>query len=127
MWLTSQCRAARSTARPWPLSASWPGNRCRAKEIDGEADMLDERLTFENPLTAEAGMIVDRTSQPREVAKLPQDLVLVSADNHIELTEDIFYERFPADRRQAAPRVWFDRYWRVGFPDSMQAYPESAD
>lgn len=89
--------------------------------------MLDERLTFENPLTSDAGMIVDRTSQPREAAKLPQDLVLVSADNHIELTKDIFYERFPANRRDAAPRVWFDRYWRVGFPDSMQAYPESAD
>lgn len=89
--------------------------------------MLDERLTFENPLAADAGMIVDRTGQPRETAKLPADLVLVSADNHIELTEDIFYERFPAELREAAPRVWFDRYWRVGFKDAMQAYPESAD
>lgn len=89
--------------------------------------MLDERLTFENPLAADAGMIVDRTGQSRDSAKLPADLILVSADNHIELTEDIFYERFPAERRNAAPRVWFDRYWRVGFKDAMQAYPESAD
>ena len=89
--------------------------------------MLDERLTLENPLAADAGMIVDRVGQSRDSAKLPADLILVSADNHIELTEDIFYERFPAERRDAAPRVWFDRYWRVGFKDAMQAYPESAD
>jgi predicted TIM-barrel fold metal-dependent hydrolase len=89
--------------------------------------MLDQPLTFENPLAADAGMIVDRVGQSRDTAKLPADLVLVSADNHIELTEDIFYERFPTELRGAAPRVWFDRYWRVGFKDAMQAYPQSAD
>ncbi|KAA0107709.1 amidohydrolase [Mycolicibacterium sp. P1-5] len=77
-------------------------------------------------MAANAGMIVDRTSQPRDAKNLP-DLTLVSADNHIELTEDIFYQRFPARLRDKAPRVWFDRYWRVGFRDDMQAYPDTAD
>ena len=89
--------------------------------------MLDDPKTFENPLAADAGMIVDRDPQSPPKATLPEGLVLVSADNHIELTEDIFYENFPADMREAAPRVWFDKYWRVGFPDAMQAYPTGVD
>ena len=56
-------------------------------------------------------------------AKLPKGLTLVSADNHVELTEDIFYQNFPARLRDAAPRVWFDKYWRVGFKETMEAYP----
>jgi predicted TIM-barrel fold metal-dependent hydrolase len=51
----------------------------------------------------------------------------VSADNHIQLTEDIFHDSFPARLRTAAPRVWFDGYWRLGFRDSAKAYPVGVD
>jgi predicted TIM-barrel fold metal-dependent hydrolase len=78
-------------------------------------------------IVLDAGMIVDRTPQPVEHAQLPAGLSIVSADNHIEVTEDFFYERFPARLRDKAPRVWFDKYWRIGFKESMQAYPTGVD
>lgn len=89
--------------------------------------MVNERLSFESAVAADAGMIVDRDPQTPDTATLPAGLVLVSADNHIELTEDIFYRSFPEHMRDSAPRVWFDKYWRVGFPDAMQAYPTGVD
>jgi predicted TIM-barrel fold metal-dependent hydrolase len=89
--------------------------------------MLDDHRTFANPVAADAGMIVDRSPQPPDPARLPAGLVLVSADNHVELTEDIFFQNFPENMRPAAPRVWFDKYWRVGFPDALQAYPTGVD
>jgi predicted TIM-barrel fold metal-dependent hydrolase len=85
--------------------------------------MLEERKRFESRAAADAGMIVDREPQPLRDVKLPKGLTLVSADNHIELTEDVFYQKFPARLRDAAPRVWFDKYWRVGFKETMEAYP----
>jgi predicted TIM-barrel fold metal-dependent hydrolase len=85
--------------------------------------MLEEHKTFESRVAADAGMILDRQPQPLREAKLPKGLTLVSADNHVELTEDIFYQNFPARLRDAAPRVWFDKYWRVGFKETMEAYP----
>ncbi len=30
-----------------------------------------------------------------------------SADNHISLAEDIFYQRLPASMRESAPRIWY--------------------
>lgn len=89
--------------------------------------MVGERLSFESTVAADAGMIVDRRPQAPDPAVLPAGLVLVSADNHIELTEDIFHTSFPPEMRESAPRVWFDKYWRVGFPDAMQAYPTGVD
>ncbi len=76
---------------------------------------------------ADAGLIVDRQAEPLDRAALPAGLALVSADNHIEVTKDIFHECFPAGLRDLAPRVWFDKYWRIGFRDSIEAYPEGVD
>ena len=89
--------------------------------------MLEEHKTFESRAAADAGMIVDRQPQALCKAKLPKGLTIVSADNHVELTEDIFYQNFPARLRDAAPRVWFDKYWRVGFKASMEAYPTGSN
>jgi predicted TIM-barrel fold metal-dependent hydrolase len=80
---------------------------------------------FANPVAADAGCIVDRKPQP--VAGLPAGATIVSADNHIEITEDIFYERLPKDLREAAPRVWFDKYWHVGFKGDLEAFPVGFD
>ncbi len=46
---------------------------------------------------------------------LPAGTQVFSADNHISLSEDIFYERFPASRKDEAPRVFFqDGSWTLG-------------
>lgn len=46
---------------------------------------------------------------------LPAGTVVFSADDHISLAEDIFYERFPESMRDQAPRViHFDGAWTLG-------------
>jgi predicted TIM-barrel fold metal-dependent hydrolase len=82
---------------------------------------------FANPLAAGAGFIVDRKAQPIDSFALPTGLAVVSADNHIEITEDIFYRGFPERMREAAPRVWFDKYWHVGFKGDVEAFPVGFD
>jgi predicted TIM-barrel fold metal-dependent hydrolase len=89
--------------------------------------MLRERRTFESAVSADPGLIVDREAQPVGTVRLPEGLGVVSADNHIEVTRDIFCEAFPDHLRDSAPRVWFDRYWRVGFKGEMEAYPVGVD
>lgn len=76
---------------------------------------------------SDAGLIVERTAQRIDRAALPAGLSVVSADNHIEVTQDIFYEAFPERLRHAAPRVWLDGFWRIGYRDSMQTYPKGVD
>jgi predicted TIM-barrel fold metal-dependent hydrolase len=85
------------------------------------------RRTFESPVAPDPGLIVDREARPLGSLALPDGLTLVSADNHIEVTSDIFYETFPERLRESAPRVWFDGYWHVGFKDEMEAYPVGVD
>jgi predicted TIM-barrel fold metal-dependent hydrolase len=49
---------------------------------------------------------------------LPPGTEVFSADNHISLAEDIFYERFPASLKERAPRVWYEEdAWTVGVGD----------
>ena len=33
---------------------------------------------------------------------------MFSADNHISVAEDIFYDRFPDDLKEKAPRIWYE-------------------
>jgi predicted TIM-barrel fold metal-dependent hydrolase len=47
-----------------------------------------------------------RNPQQRGGTVLPPGTVVVSADNHWSLTQDIFYERFPRHLRDKAPRLW---------------------
>ncbi len=39
---------------------------------------------------------------------LPAGTEVFSADNHISLAADIFYERFPEDLKDKAPRIWYE-------------------
>ena len=39
---------------------------------------------------------------------LPPGTEVFSADNHISLADDIFYDRFPADLKAQAPRIWYE-------------------
>lgn len=60
------------------------------------------------PEIRDIGVIADRRPQREGEMKLPAGARLVSADNHWEITEDIFHEHFPLHLREKAPRVWFD-------------------
>jgi predicted TIM-barrel fold metal-dependent hydrolase len=39
---------------------------------------------------------------------LPAGTEVFSADNHISVADDIFYEGFPADLKDRAPRIWYE-------------------
>ena len=39
---------------------------------------------------------------------LPAGTEIFSADNHISLADDIFYERFPDHLKDKAPRIWYE-------------------
>lgn len=39
---------------------------------------------------------------------LPPGTEVFSADNHISLSEDIFYEKFPPELKDSAPRIWYE-------------------
>src|SRR5258708_27407765 len=39
---------------------------------------------------------------------LPAGTEVFSADNHISVADDIFYERFPDDLKDHAPRIWYE-------------------
>jgi len=46
---------------------------------------------------------------------LPAGTVVFSADNHITLADDIFYERLPDDLKDKAPRIWYeDGAYQIG-------------
>ena len=38
----------------------------------------------------------------------PPGTEVLSADNHISLAADIFYELFPDDQKEQAPRIWYE-------------------
>ena len=49
-------------------------------------------------------------------ATLPSGTEVFSADNHISLADDIFYQRFPERLKDRAPRVWYrDGAFELGF------------
>src|SRR3954462_3385848 len=50
----------------------------------------------------------DRHGHATHAVGLPAGTEVFSADNHISLAEDIFYERFPEALKDQAPRVLLD-------------------
>lgn len=50
-----------------------------------------------------------RSAQPLAPLALPEGTVIVSADNHWSVADDIFYERFPARLKDRAPRLQVDK------------------
>ena len=44
----------------------------------------------------------------RRSVGLPAGTEIFSADNHISVADDIFYERFPEELKGAAPRIWYE-------------------
>lgn len=57
----------------------------------------------------------DRRGQAKDPIGLPTGTEVFSADNHISLADDIFYERLPDELKDQAPRVWYkDGAYQVG-------------
>jgi hypothetical protein len=55
---------------------------------------------------------------------LPSGTEVFSADNHISVAEDIFYERFPDDLKEQAPRIWYeDGAYMVGLAKGKTFLP----
>jgi predicted TIM-barrel fold metal-dependent hydrolase len=50
----------------------------------------------------------DRHTHATEDNGLPAGTEVFSADNHISLSEDIFYEKFPPELKDKAPRIWYE-------------------
>lgn len=50
----------------------------------------------------------DRRGQARRDVGLPPGTEVFSADNHISLADDIFYQKFPEELRDKAPRIWYE-------------------
>jgi predicted TIM-barrel fold metal-dependent hydrolase len=65
-----------------------------------------------NHATLNLGLAQDRRAEPLSV-QLPTGTVVVSADTHISLAEDIFVDQFPTSRRDQAPRVCYDPANRI--------------
>ncbi len=58
----------------------------------------------------------DRQGHATGSVGLPAGTEVFSADDHISLAEDIFYERFPDSLKEEAPRVIYDDgAWTLGF------------
>jgi predicted TIM-barrel fold metal-dependent hydrolase len=50
----------------------------------------------------------DRHTHATEDNGLPAGTEVFSADNHISLSEDIFYDKFPPELKEKAPRIWYE-------------------
>jgi predicted TIM-barrel fold metal-dependent hydrolase len=96
-----------------------PAGQRRPEEIEMDAELL----TTANPLMREIGPATYRAIDALKPLDLPAGTVIASADGHWEISDDIFYEGFPADLRDQAPRVWYDQFIRVGFRGETEAYP----
>jgi len=56
-----------------------------------------------------------RRGHARGDVGLPPGTEVFSADTHISLAADIFYDRFPDDLKDSAPRIWYeDGAYQVG-------------
>jgi predicted TIM-barrel fold metal-dependent hydrolase len=67
----------------------------------------------------------DRHPTPPVKLGLPPGTEVFSADDHISLAEDIFYERFPDTLKEKAPRVMnVDGGWVVGMGGTSMLVPE---
>jgi len=68
---------------------------------------MSDTATIEPPsIYRGMGPAPERVPEPRGNLKLPEGTVLVSADNHWSVDDDIFYKAFPARLKDRAPRLW---------------------
>jgi predicted TIM-barrel fold metal-dependent hydrolase len=61
-----------------------------------------------NQIWDDIGLPHERAPETTSRVAVPADTIVVSADNHFSIIGDIFYERFPANLKDRAPRLWTD-------------------
>ena len=79
--------------------------------------MLDEAIRKELSSGEGKGLFSERLPQA-PLASMPAGTTLISADNHFALHEDIFYDKFPPELKEKAPRIWWDeeaQIFQLGF------------
>jgi predicted TIM-barrel fold metal-dependent hydrolase len=76
---------------------------------------MESSVILRDPRIERIGLSGDRAPDPITEGTA-FNFPVVSADSHFELTEDIFKDALPAHLQDQAPRVWFDRFWRIGDP-----------
>src|SRR5258708_495607 len=84
---------------------------------------MSTAATLANPLMNGMKPITERSVATNVKLNLPPGTKLISADNHWEISDDVFYENFPARLKDKAPRVWFDLIWRIGYKGVLEALP----
>src|SRR5580692_3055928 len=90
------------------------GSQTRAERGSGAGEMTGHARTLTYPSEG-LGAPKDRHLGPPVDSGLPADVEVFSADDHISLAVDIFYERLPEDARDQAPRVMnVDGGWVLG-------------
>jgi predicted TIM-barrel fold metal-dependent hydrolase len=82
--------------------------------------------SLQNPIMQGLKVSGERSPQAPIGLRLPEGQLVVSADSHWEVSEDIFHDRFPSRLKDKAPRVWFNRFWHIGYRDGREAYGPGA-
>ena len=86
-------------------------------------DLIDRTDAFYPP--EGFGAPKDRVASGAGPVGLPPGTQVFSADDHISLAEDIFYERLPASMREKAPRIWYrDGAFELGAMDTSFLPPQ---
>jgi predicted TIM-barrel fold metal-dependent hydrolase len=82
--------------------------------------MAKADLKFADPAMREIGPASQRGPQMATKLKFPAGALVVSADDHCEVTPNIFKDNFPARLKDRAPEVWFDKFWRIGYKGELE-------
>jgi len=78
---------------------------------------MDLITSLRNPLHKDLPIPYERQIVGGDQVQIPSDFRIVSADNHWDVVGDIFVERLPDHLKARAPRVWVDKFSRIGFAD----------
>lgn len=82
---------------------------------------MSELVSLANPFMKGIGPSSERNAKAVRALNLPENTTIVATDTHWEICEDIFYEAFPRQFKDQAPRVWFDKYWHIGYAGTAEA------
>jgi predicted TIM-barrel fold metal-dependent hydrolase len=89
--------------------------------------MIEQTLRERLSIGHGQGLVIDRAPQRPERAD-PREII-VSADNHYPLVDDIFIDAFPARLKHRAPRIWLDEasgVYQIG-ENFVSAFPPTAN
>jgi len=77
-------------------------------------------LKFADPEMYEIGPASQWDPQIDANLKISTGAAVISADDHCEVTRNIFKDSFPDWLKNRAPDVWFDKFWRIGYKGELK-------